>query len=434
MRLALTSQRPFVLFWCARVAAMVAHQMLSVAVGWQVYTLTESALDLGLVGLAQFIPSFALVLVVGQVADRYDRRRVLQICMALEAIAAAALAYLSATGRITEHSIYALVMVIGAARAFQMPVMQALLPALVPRDLLSRAIAANASAGQAAIIAGPALGGLIYAFGPAIVYGASTGLFLITGLAVHLIHLARAPLLPPKVDIASVFAGIRYIRSRPAILGAISLDLFAVLLGGATALLPIYARDILHIGPWGLGVLRSSTAVGAFCVAIWLAHHPLHGGAGRKMFAAVAVFGIATVVFGLSTSFVLSLIALIAMGAADMISVVVRQSLVQLQTPDAMRGRVSAVNALFIGTSNQLGEFESGVTAAWFGVVPSVVLGGLGTLIVVVAWIKLFPDLARIDRLETPHIDRLESPVALAASPERTLDSTQLPAERTRRG
>jgi MFS family permease len=415
----LTAQRPFVLFWCARVAAMVAHQMMSVAVGWQVYTLTGSALDLGFVGLAQFIPAFLLVLVVGQVADRYDRRRVLQVCMTVEAIAAGALAYLSATERISEHAILLLIMVVGASRAFQMPAMQALLPALVPRELLSRAIAANSSAGQTAIIAGPALGGLIYAFGPAAVYGASTALFLMTGLAVYLIRLAQQPLSTIKVDLESVFAGIRYIRSRKAILGAISLDLFAVLLGGATALLPIYARDILHTGPWGLGVLRSSTAIGALCVAVWLARHPLHGRAGHKMFAAVAVFGVATIVFGVSTSFAVSLIALIVMGAADMISVVVRQSLVQLQTPDAMRGRVSAVNALFIGTSNQLGEFESGVTAAWFGVVPSVVLGGLGTLIVVASFIKLFPELARIDRLEALHVESLDAEAAIPTSPER---------------
>jgi MFS family permease len=396
----LLAQRPFVLFWLARVFAMIAHQMLAVGVGWQMYTLTGRALDLGLVGLAQFLPSFFLVLVAGHVADHFDRRRVLQLCMVAEAAAALGLAVASALGVITEHAIFALIFVVGAARAFQMPTMQALLPALVPPALLSRAIAANASASQAAIIAGPALGGIIYVAGPAAVYGVSTALFVLTGLMIFLIRTARRPARTAAPGLSSVLEGIRFIRRQPAVLGAISLDMFAVLLGGATALLPIYARDILHTGPWGLGVLRSCTAVGALGMALWLARHPLRGHAGRKMFAAVAVFGAATIVFGVSRSFVVSLVALTVLGASDMISVVIRQSLVQLQTPDHMRGRVSAVNSLFIGTSNQLGEFESGVTAAWLGVVPSVVVGGVGTLLVVLACMRLFPSLASIDRLE----------------------------------
>jgi MFS family permease len=396
----LRAQRPFVLFWFARVFAMIAHQMLAVAVAWQMYTLTGSALDLGLVGLAQFIPSVVLVLAAGHVADHFDRRRVLQLCMVAEAIAAAGLLLGSAQGWITRHAIFALIFVVGAARAFQMPTMQALLPALVPQALLARAIAANASAGQTAIIAGPALGGLIYIAGPAAVYAASTALFLATGLMVYLIRVERSQPRLESTGLWSVLDGIRFIRSQPAVLGAISLDMFAVLLGGATALLPIYARDILHTGPWGLGLLRSSTAVGALGMALWLAHHPLRGHAGRKMFAAVALFGVATIAFGVSRSFVASLLALAVLGASDMVSVVVRQTLVQLETPDHMRGRVSAVNALFIGTSNQLGEFESGVTAEWFGVVPSVVLGGIGTLLVVAGWMRLFPSLAQVDRLE----------------------------------
>ena len=396
----LMGERPFVLFWLARVFAMIAHQMLAVAVGWQVYTLTGRALDLGLVGLAQFLPSFFLVLVAGHVADHFDRRRVLQFCMLAEAAAALGLGIASALGVISEVVIFALIFVVGAARAFQMPTMQALLPALVPPQLLSRAIAANASAGQTAIIAGPALGGIIYVAGPATVYAVSTALFVLTGLMIFLIRIERRRAPASAPGLSSVLEGIRFIRRQPAVLGAISLDMFAVLLGGATALLPIYARDILHTGPWGLGLLRSCTAVGALGVALWLAHHPLRGHAGRKMFAAVAVFGTATVVFGLSESFAVSLVALLVLGASDMISVVIRQSLVQLQTPDHMRGRVSAVNSLFIGTSNQLGEFESGVTAAWFGVVPSVVIGGIGTLVVVLVWMRLFPSLANIDRLE----------------------------------
>jgi MFS family permease len=396
----LLSHRPFALFWLARVFAMIAHQMLAVAVGWQVYALTGRALDLGLVGLAQFLPAFLLVLVAGHVADHFDRRRVLQLCMLAEAAAAVGLAVASALGVITEQAIFVLIFVVGAARAFQMPTMQALLPALVPPALLSRAIAANASASQTAIIAGPALGGIIYAAGPAIVYGASAALFVLTGLMIFLIRAERRAAHTSTPGLSSVLEGIRYIRREAAVLGAISLDMFAVLLGGATALLPIYARDILQTGPWGLGLLRSCTAVGALGMALWLARHPLRGHAGRRMFAAVAVFGCATIVFGLSRCFALSLVALIVLGASDMISVVIRQSLVQLQTPDHMRGRVSAVNSLFIGTSNQLGEFESGVTAAWFGVVPSVVIGGVGTLVIVMLWIRLFPSLARIDRLD----------------------------------
>ncbi|TMH67056.1 MAG: MFS transporter [Betaproteobacteria bacterium] len=398
----LLAHRSFVLFWFARVAAMVAHQMLAVGVGWQVYALTGSALDLGLVGLAQFIPSFLLMLVAGHVADRFDRRRVLQACMVVEALAAGGLALGSYQGWITEHLIFALIFIVGAARAFQMPAMAALLPLLVPRRLFPRALATNSAAGQAAIIVGPALGGFVYVAGPAAVYATSVALFLLTGMTIYLVRLAHAQGRFEEVGLDSVFAGIRYIRRHPTVLGAISLDLFAVLLGGATALLPVYARDILATGPWGLGLLRSSTAVGALAMAIYLARRPLKRHAGRLMFGAVALFGIATIIFGVSSSFTLSLIALSILGASDMVSVVVRSSLVQLQTPDAMRGRVSAVNALFIGTSNQLGEFESGVTAAWFGVVPSVVIGGLGTLLIVGLWMRLFPSLVRVDRLDTP--------------------------------
>ena len=399
----LLAHRPFVLFWCARVFAMLAHQMVGVAVGWQVYALSGSALDLGFVGLAQFVPAFALVLVSGQVADRFDRRRVLQACMLAEAIASVALCVASALDRLTVTGIFALVMVIGAARAFQMPAMQALLPALVPPRLLGRAIATNASATQAAIVAGPALGGVIYVAGPSVVYGASTALFLLTGLGVRLIQLQHRPAPASKVTLESVLAGIRYIRHERAVLGAISLDLFAVLLGGATALLPIFARDVLHTGPWGLGLLRSASAVGALAMALWLMRHSIGRHAGRTMFVAVAVFGAATIVFGLSRWFAVSFVALAVAGAADMVSVVIRQSLIQLRTPDEMRGRVSAVNALFVGTSNQLGEFESGVLAASLGAVASVVLGGIGTLAVVAVCARLFPSLTRVDRLDAEH-------------------------------
>jgi hypothetical protein len=281
-----------------------------------------------------------------------------------------------------------------------MPTMQALLPALVPERLLARAVAANASASQAAIIVGPAVGGLLYIAGPAVVYGTSATLFALTGILVHFVHPHHAHRRAPAAGLSSVLDGIRFIRSRPEVLGAISLDMFAVLLGGATALLPIYARDILHTGPWGLGLLRSATAAGALGMALWLARHPLRANAGRRMFAAVAFFGVATIVFGLSRSFALSLCSLAVLGASDMVSVVVRQSLVQLRTPDHMRGRVSAVNALFVGTSNELGEFESGVVAAWLGAVAAVVVGGVGTLAIVLLWMRLFPALASVDRLD----------------------------------
>ena len=402
---ALRHQRPFVLYWLARVSTALAHQMITVGVGWQMYALTGSALDLGLVGLAQFVPSVLLLLLAGHVADRSDRRSVLQVCAGAEALGALALCAGSALGLLTPHAIFALVFLIGAARAFQIPTMQALLPSLVPQSMLARAIAANSTASQAATVAGPAIGGVVYIAGPAIVYGACAALFIAAGALIHFVRPRRLQQRPlPSTGLASMLDGIRFIRHRPVVLGAISLDLFAVLLGGATALLPIYARDLLHTGPWGLGLLRSATAVGALGMALWLAHHPLGARAGRKMLAAVAVFGMATIVFGVSRSFALSLAALVVLGAADVVSVVVRQTLVQLQTPDHMRGRVSAVNALFFGTSNQLGEFESGVLAAWIGVVPSVVVGGLGTLVVVMLWIKLFPDLARFDRLESATI------------------------------
>jgi MFS family permease len=393
----------FVRFWAARLAGVFAYQMQAVAVGWQIYALTGSVLDLGLVGLAQFLPSVALLLVVGHVADRYDRRRIVGLCQLVEGGAAAMLALLSASGRISEHAIFVLIAVIGAARAFEMPTQQTLLPSLVPARLLSRAVAANATAGQTAIVLGPALGGLLYVAGPATVYAVCALLFLVASVLSASLRVERKPPQRDPPTLATLFAGIAFIRRNRALLGAISLDLFAVLLGGAAALFPVYARDILHTGPWGLGLLRSAPAVGALGTALWLAHYPLQRRAGAMMFGGVAVFGIATVVFGLSRSFSLSLSALVVLGAADMISVVVRQSLVQLRTPDAMRGRVSAVNSMFIGASNQLGEFESGLTAAWFGTVPSVVIGGVGTLLVAALWMRVFRELAHVDALDAVH-------------------------------
>lgn len=398
--MSLLRQKPLALFWFARVATTIAFQMQAVAVGWQGYALTGSAFYLGLIGLAQFLPMFLLTLVVGQVADRYDRRLVAGVCQLVESLAAGALAIGSGGGWLNRENLLAIVFVTGAARAFEGPTMQALVPGLVPGPLIPRAVAWVASASQTATIFGPALGGLLYAAGPTTVYTTAAGLFLGASLLVAVIRVQRVSSTREPVSLQSLFAGIAYIRSRPEILGAISLDLFAVLLGGATALLPIYARDLLGTGPWGLGFLRSAPAVGALVMSVVLAHHPLRRRVGRVMFGSVTLFGVATIVFAVSTSFVLSLGSLIVLGAADVISVVIRNSLVQIRTPDAMRGRVTAVHSMFIGTSNQLGEFESGVTAAVFGVVPAVLLGGLGTIIVVLVWMRLFPALAQIESLE----------------------------------
>jgi len=378
----------------------VAFQMQAVAIGWQVYGLTGSAFALGLVGLAQFVPGLMLAFVVGHVADRFDRRRIVQVCQAVEALAIGGLAISWFAGNTEIWPIFGAIFCIGAARAFEAPTLQALLPGLVPAGLLPRALAWSSSAMQAAVICGPALGGLLYAVGAGVVYALAAGLFCCSCALIGLIRLERTPPRREPVTLASVFAGVAFIRSRPAILGAISLDLFAVLLGGATALLPIFARDILAIGPWGLGLLRAAPAAGALLMSIVLGQWPLKAHVGRIMFSAVAVFGLATIVFALSSSFWLSLAALAILGAADSISVVIRLSLVQLETPDEMRGRVSAVNFIFIGTSNQLGEFESGLTAAWFGAVPAALIGGIGTLLVVLIWMRAFPSLARRDRLE----------------------------------
>jgi MFS family permease len=396
----LLRHRPFALFWGARVATVIAFQMLGVAVGWQIYALTGSAWYLGLVGFAQFLPMFLLTLAAGHVADRYDRRLVARVCQVLQGAAAGALAMGSFGGWLGKEEILVLVFLVGAARAFEYPTMQALVPGLVPAHLIPRAAAGSVSAAQTAAIIGPALGGVLYAVGPTTVYAVAGCLFLAASLLIALIRIAPPPARREPASLSSLFAGIAFIRSRPAILGAISLDLFAVLLGGATALLPVYARDILVTGPWGLGLLRAAPAVGALAMSLYLARHPLRSRVGRTMFGAVALFGAATVVFAVSTSFPLSLATLVLLGGADVISVVIRQTLVQVETPDEMRGRVSAVNSLFIGTSNQLGEFESGATAALFGVVPAVLLGGIGTIVVVLLWMRLFPELARIDSLE----------------------------------
>ncbi len=398
----LRSFRPFMRFWFGRLTGTMANQMLMVAVGWQMYELTGSAWDLGLVGLYQFAPALLLVLVAGQAADRHERRRILALCMTVQVVIALTLLAATHGGWASRGLLLGLSVTIGFAKAFQMPAQQAIVPLLVPPEVLPRALAFSSAGMQAAIIGGPALGGFIFAAGAGVVHAVCALLFAV---AVWLFAGVRHAPVPPSTEpvrLATMLAGVRFIRGRPAVLGAISLDLFAVLLGGATALLPIFAKDILHVGPWGLGLLRAAPAVGALAMSIGLARWPITRRVGRRMFAAVAVYGIATLAFGLSTQFWLSMAALAVAGAADMVSVVIRQSLVQLETPNEMRGRVSAVNAIFIGASNQLGEFESGATAAWLGPVGSVVLGGAGCLVVARLWMKLFPDLAQRERLLSP--------------------------------
>ena len=386
-------------FLFARLAAGFAMQFQVVAVGWQMYDLTGNPLDLGLVGLVQFVPSLALMFVTGSIVDRFDRRLVIVVFRTLEAAASVSLAFGAWTGAIGPAWIFAAVFVIGCARAFEQPAGQALLPRLVPAELLSRAIATSSSTMQVAMIAGPAIGGMLYLAGPGTVYMSSALLFLLGSLLMLWVKVERASAPPAPFSLDYLFAGIGFIRRNPVLLGAISLDMFAVLLGGATALLPIYARDILHTGPEGLGVLRCAPAIGAIVIAVWLARRPLQSRVGRKMLAAVACFGAAMLVFAVSTSLLLSVLALAVTGASDMFSVVIRQTLVQLETPDEMRGRVSAVNSVFIGASNQIGEFESGVTAALLGPVGSVVLGGIGTLAVVAIWARKFPALRDRERL-----------------------------------
>ncbi len=395
---ALIQHRPFVAFSISRLAAMMANQMLMVAVGWQMYDLTGSPWDLGLVGLFQFIPALLLTLPAGHAADHLHRGRIFSACMASQAAVAITLLAATWSGNESRTLILALSVVLGTARAFQMPAQQALIPLLVPQAILGQAIAFNAGSMQAAIIAGPAIGGVLYILGPNAVYLVSTVLLLAAALLMLSVRYSQAP--PPGgTDWQTVLAGVRFVWQNKILLGAISLDLFAVLLGGATALLPMFARDILHTGPEGLGLLRAAPAIGAFLISIALLRWPLHRHTGPILLLSVVIFGIATIIFGLSTHFGLSLLALAVSGAADNISVVIRQTLVQADTPDEIRGRVSAVNSIFIGASNQLGEFESGATAALLGPVGAVVVGGIGTVLIAAIWLRLFPTLARRDRL-----------------------------------
>jgi MFS family permease len=388
----------FARYLVSRTAVSIAVQMQTVAVGWQIYEITRSPLDLGLIGLSQFLPFVLLVLPAGHVADRRNRARILVGCYALGCASALLLLAFTLSELAVVWPVFAVMVLFGAARAFSMPAGQALLPNLVPPELFSRAVAVNSSTWQVSVIVGPAIGGLVYLAGPEVVYG--TVAALLAFAVVVMLGLRAAPPAPSTEPDSwhTLLEGIRFVWRRKVILGAVSLDLFAVLFGGATALLPAYASDVLEVGPDGLGILRAAPGVGAALVALVFAWRPVTKRVGTAMFAGVAVFGVSTVVFGVSESFWLSLAALVILGGADMVSVYIRHMLVQLETPDAIRGRVSAVNAVFIGASNELGEFESGLTAAWWGLKPAVVVGGLASVAIAGLWMRWFPALRAMDR------------------------------------
>ncbi|MGH6683565.1 MAG: MFS transporter [Pseudolabrys sp.] len=405
----LIRQRPFALFWLARLASTIGYQMLAVTIGWQVYELTDSAFDLGLVGLIQFVPAVVLTLLIGHAADRYDRRLIVRTAQGVYALAAVMITLALLAGALTRDLLFGAVFMIGCARAFEMPTAHSLAPTLVPGSMISRAVAAWASANQIAVICGPALGGLIYTISPMLVSALCLVFFTTSITLVTFVRAKGPPTDREPPTFASVLAGFEFIRTRRRLLGVITLDLFVVLLGGVTALLPIFARDILEAGPIGLGLLRSAPAAGALITSIVLANHPVERHIGRKMFAVVAIYGVTTIAFALSRSFPLSLLILAALGASDALSVVIRFSLVQIETPDEKRGRVSAINYLFVGSSNTLGDFESGAVAAWLGAVPSVLIGGFGSLLIAGVWMLLFPDLRRIDRFEPADVKKVRT-------------------------
>ena len=408
----------FRVYWVARLASTMAQISMVVVIGWQVYdiarhtmNLKAASFQLGLVGVVQFVPLFALTLVTGWAADRIDRRYIARAALALEALCAAILGWLAWTHATTLPALFGVAALLGVARAFAMPALQALAPNLVPRDILPRAIALSSIAWQVGAILGPAMGGYLYAYAPCAPYAVAGALFAISLLCIFLI----GPKPQSGVDRnrhpwKQMVDGLHYVRRNRIVLGAISLDLFAVLLGGATAMLPVYARDILHAGPQGLGHLRAAPAVGATLAAAWFSFRPLKHDVGVKMFAAVGVFGAATVVFGLSRWMALSLVCLVILGAADMLSVYVRQSLIQLSTPDEMRGRVGSVSSLFISASNELGEAESGFLAALIGPIAAVVAGGAGAILVTLTWARLFPELRRARNFDLPPSQPQETP------------------------
>ncbi|HMN43172.1 MAG TPA: MFS transporter [Povalibacter sp.] len=402
--LALSGEHDFIRYLVARCLSTLAVQMQTVAVGWQVYAMTRDPLHLGLIGLSQFLPFVVLILPAGHVADFNDRRRILTGCYLLNMVSALCLLLLSLRSAGNVNLIFAVMTLLGITRAFAMPASQALLPNLVKPEIYPRALAVNQSVFQVSTIVGPTLGGLLYLAGAPVVFGTVAGLLCISTLLLSRLRTGgRAERSGARgVTLQSLLSGLRFVKSKPVVLGAISLDLFAVLFGGATALLPVYAQDILHTNSVGLGLLRTAPAIGAMICALMLATRPLTRHVGRWLFGGVGAFGVATIVFGLSTSLALSCVALIVLGAGDMVSVYLRHLLVQLETPDEIRGRVSAVNAVFVGASNELGEFESGITAAWFGTVRAVVIGGIATLTVAALWMRLFPQLRHMDELPRP--------------------------------
>ncbi len=389
-------------FFLSRFFAAFAIQIISVSVGWQMYDETRNPLYLGLIGLFQFLPSLLLILVTGTIADRYNRRMIMAICMVVGAACAAALLGLTLANAFTPWLVFAILVVFGIERAFMGPAVQSLGPNLVPEKDLANAIAWNSSSWQTASILGPVFGGLLYGVNATAAYIVAFVLLSLAALLVFMIPKPAQRTSAAKVDVAHLLAGFRFIFSEKVVLGAISLDLFAVLLGGAVALMPIFARDVLELGPWGLGLLRAAPGIGAIAVAIWLAFHPIRHHAGTAMFVGVGFFGLGTLIFGLSATPWLSIVALMIMGAADMISVYVRETLIALWTPDEVRGRVNAVNMVFVGASNELGEFRAGTMAHFIGAVPAVVIGGVGTLAVTVIWALGFSKLRKIDTLEAP--------------------------------
>jgi MFS family permease len=409
----LLRHRNFTLYLAARVLSTLAVQMQSVAIGWQVYEMTGSLFDLGLIGLAQFAPFLVLILLAGHVADRYNRRNIILLCFLAQLTCGLLLLAFTYSGLKSVWPVFAVLVLFGSARAFMMPASQAILINLVPPDSFRKAVALSSSSFHVAVIAGPILGGLLYIAGPKTVY-----IIVAALLSVSVLLMARTSASPQATNrepasLHHMLEGLRFVWSRPVVLGAISLDLFAVLFGGATALLPAYAHDVLQVGPTGLGFLRTAPGVGAALTSVALAFWPISRHVGWWMFGGVAVFGAGTVVLGVSTLFPLSLAALLLMGAGDMVSVYIRHLLVQFETPDEIRGRVSAVNAVFIGASNELGEFESGVTAGWFGLIPALILGGVATLGVTAIWAWRFPVLRRMDRFPTA----ADSPAGRATAP-----------------
>ncbi|MGF9565743.1 MFS transporter [Neorhizobium sp. JUb45] len=405
-RFAAFRHRSYSLFFSSRFLAAFAIQIVSVSVGWQMYEVTRNTLYLGLIGLVQFLPALLLILVTGSVADRYNRRVIVSACMALAAISAAALLGLTLAGAFEPLPVFIILVLFGIERAFMGPAVQSLAPNLVPEKDLANAIAWNSSSWQMASIIGPVAGGLLYGLGASVAYSVALGMFILGAVLVSIIPKPAQRTSSKATSWTEILAGFHFISREKVVLGAISLDLFAVLLGGAVALMPVFATDVLALGPLGLGLLRSAPGVGAIIVAIWLAFRPIQHNAGIAMFVGVALFGIGTAIFGLSQTPWISIAALALMGASDMISVYVRETLIALWTPDEVRGRVNAVNSVFIGASNELGEFRAGTMAHIIGAVPAVVIGGFGTLAVAVIWSLSFPQLRKIDSLQAP--DRTE--------------------------